>query len=396
MKKYALFLLIIVFLSTTYCLAQNKNPLDSYTSFLKQQNTTAKDYILNLFTIHDIVILCERPHGEFTQYELIRDIIADKRFIENVGNVFTEIGLSTLNPALNTFMHTKNLAADSVDKRILYFQRHCSMWPTWTNANYSYFLKNVYLLNNKLPGTKAISLYPSDLPFSWINADSLAMIGLKLMLQNRDSIIAAQIISQFNLIKQSNQQRKKALVIMNYRHAFNQEFIIPGGHSIKNVAWYIFEKYKTRVANVMLNTVAITNEGFGSIQKGIWEAAFNKTGKTNLGFTFRNSPFGIDSFDYWPFHSGFIYKDIFTGFAFYRPLENHRIVEGVTGFVDSANKDEILGRIDLISIVNGEFKQKMGTLRKMIEEGNFFINNPEEKRYYNIDSLTKQRNSWLK
>ncbi len=55
--------------------------------FLAAQNTSAKEYILSQFADHDLVIVCERDHKELTQYELLRDVISDPRFIERVNRL---------------------------------------------------------------------------------------------------------------------------------------------------------------------------------------------------------------------------------------------------------------------------------------------------------------------
>ena len=72
MKK-AIFLLIALFIFS----CGNKTEEEQYLAFLKDQNDSAKEYVLNLFNEYDMVILCERNHKEFTQYELFRDIIKD-------------------------------------------------------------------------------------------------------------------------------------------------------------------------------------------------------------------------------------------------------------------------------------------------------------------------------
>jgi hypothetical protein len=59
---------------------------DKYVSFLNTQNTSAKDYVLQLFEKYNIVILCERDHRDMTQYNLIYDIVSDERFLG--GNIF--------------------------------------------------------------------------------------------------------------------------------------------------------------------------------------------------------------------------------------------------------------------------------------------------------------------
>ena len=47
---------------------------DQYLDFLELQEKSAKEYVLDLFKEYDIVVLCERDHKEFTQYELFLDI----------------------------------------------------------------------------------------------------------------------------------------------------------------------------------------------------------------------------------------------------------------------------------------------------------------------------------
>ncbi|HEY6063512.1 MAG TPA: hypothetical protein VIV35_07880, partial [Chitinophagaceae bacterium] len=185
--------LLLVVLKINLSNGQSDPAIAPYVTFLKEQKQSAKEYILDLFKTHDLVIICERLHAEFTQYDLFTDIITDKRFIDNVGNVFTEIGLSSNDPALNNFLHTRNLPADEVKRQVMFFQRNCSPWPVWSNANYSFLLDKVYVTNNKLPAAKAVNVYPSDLPFAWTGADSTAMINLRGMMNNRDSLMASQI-----------------------------------------------------------------------------------------------------------------------------------------------------------------------------------------------------------
>jgi hypothetical protein len=397
MRKFPFFFWLIVGLTMKQSAAQNNPAIAPYVTFLKGQNSSAKEYVLGLFKTHDLVIICERLHGEFTQYNLLADIISDKRFIENVGNVFTEVGLSSLNPALNNFMHTKNLPADTINKRLMFFQRNCSFWPAWTNANYSFFLNKIYSVNNSIPEDDAINVYPSDLPFSWATADSSAMLKLRAMIPVRDSIMASQIITQFDKIKSSGQKRKKALIVMNTRHAYNKEFIYPGGYRLKNVAYFLFEKYKDRTANVFLNTVGFNkNDEFELLQNGKWDAAFKTCGKNSLGFDFAGSPFGKDSFDIVPTKTNFIYQDIFTGFIFFQPIENHRLIETIPGYMNPDFKNEMYKRIELITIVNNEFRSKMGDLKRIIEGENPAINMPDEKKYYKLDSLLIKRDYWLK
>jgi hypothetical protein len=84
-----IFVLNILLFADLY--SQQNQALSDYVSFLKNVQQSPKEYILKLFENSDIVILCERSHPEFTQYEMIIDLINDNRFIQKIGHVFTEV-----------------------------------------------------------------------------------------------------------------------------------------------------------------------------------------------------------------------------------------------------------------------------------------------------------------
>jgi hypothetical protein len=108
------------------------------------------------------------------------------------------------------------------------------------------------------------------------------------------------------------------------------------------------------------------------MQQGKWDAAFAVLGNPDLGFDFRGSPLGEDSFDYWSFlPTGLRYQDIFTGFVFFKPLAAQRMSVGIpAGSVDQAFADEILRRLALKGQDKGgprstcaEYKQQFETIR---------------------------------
>lgn len=59
------------------------------------------EYIFRLFETSDIVILGERNHREMTQYEFITKLIADPRFAERIGYVYTEVGVTNMTQRAN-------------------------------------------------------------------------------------------------------------------------------------------------------------------------------------------------------------------------------------------------------------------------------------------------------
>lgn len=401
MRKF-LFLPVLILLYSSLCISQSNPAITSYVTFLQGQNQSAKDYILDLFKTHDIVIICERDHREITQYDLILDIIRDNRFIKNVGNVFTEIGVSNLNPALNTFLHTKNLSGEEQQKQILNFHRDLDWTAMWEKYNYTYLIQGLYNLNNQLPERNAISLYPSNIPLDWQKVDSTNYKATVMpLLKDRDSIIATQIIDQFGKLNSRTGSQKKALVIMNYRHAFNHIFYTGGKQEIKNVAAFLFTNYGDRVANVLLNcTVFDQNDHSLLLQQGKWDAAFAATGNKNVGFNLKKTPFGKDSFDLWMFKNDYTYQDIFTGFVFYKPIETHKLVTGVPGFLDPSYSDEFIRRWQLSTILLPNLKkfskEEISDFKKEPQELQTWVNEKKEMQYPKIDSLVQIRNQWLK
>jgi hypothetical protein len=330
---------------------------------------------------------------------LISSIIGDPRFVEKVGNVFTEIGLSTLSPSVSRLLKAENLPEDSVERAILHIQRNCSFFPIWENFNFSFFIRQIYDLNQRLPKEQRISLFPSDMPFDWNTVDERGLKEFYDKLGSRDSVMASQIIERFDSLRAPSGKKAKALVIMNFRHAFGHGFQHPLGSKPNNVGRFLFDRYGTKVANVYVNFVAVTaarsdrDVSLSAIQDGKWDAAFSALNLRDVGFNFKNSPFGNDRFDIWPFNQGaFKYEQVFTGFVYYLPLSDHKYVVGVPGFVDSTFAVELTRRYKLFSTLPGRSMNYSTDLEVLQRD----LNMTREHRMENLDSLSIQIQKWLK
>lgn len=191
---------------------------------------------------------------------------------------------------------------------------------------------------------------------------------------------------------------RKALVIMNYRHAFGHSFEYPVGKKPNNVGRFLFNRYGSRVANVYINylaTVSVHSDNdiaLGVIQDGKWDAAFKKAGIEDVGFDFEGSPFGEDSFDICPIKLPFMFKDVFTGFVFFLPLAKLRCAMGVPGTIDSVFAPESIRRHLLYSKILG----RSSAFDSDIQEQEKYYNVPREFPLENLDSLTIQIDKWLK
>lgn len=390
MKKR--FIGLTFFLISMLAFCQKTNPeLTKYVDFLEKQNVSAKDYVLGLFKKYDIVILCERNHNEATQYELITDIAKDKYFKKKVGNICMEIGVSNLEPEINKFLTTDNLSTKEIIDKSTFFQRNVPFYALWEANSYQKFLISIYNLNNN--SKYKILLHPSDIDFKWSEIkdgnDYKNYLVTKKNIIKRDSILASHMINYYEAI---NKKHKKTLIIINYRHAFKEN--MPYSKGIQdNAANYIFKKYGNRVANVMINS--INNSTNELLQNGNWDASFYISKLNNIGFNFENSPFGNDNFDYWNFKNNFNYKDIFTGFVFYKPIEEHKSVSNIPNFITDDFQKEFFRRWEITGTLFPNFKKidltNTELVKKIIED----FNTVKETKYYKVEKLLEQRNKVL-
>jgi uncharacterized RDD family membrane protein YckC len=346
----------------------SKHAIAPYVSFLEKQQD-AKDYIFKLFEKNDIVILCEREHPEMTQYDFIFDLVSDKRFVENVGNVFTEIGSRTQQSNLDSLMNTDGLTNEELDIKLCHILQNYSDFPIWENTNYFYYFRKLYALNQLLPKGKRIQHTLTDIDCNWeeINSKTDYFEKIKPNLLKRDELLADKVIKGYEQMLTSNQKRKKCFVIMNTRHAFGPVNVRIGDIPVKigdvSCASYIMRKYPNKSANVLINQVKVSfglsNPGLSPmflpfqkspIKEGIWDNSFKAIGNKSLGFDLKDSPFGTDEFDFFIFPTGkkLKYQDVFTGFVFYKPLEEHFNSYGFKNIIAYGFDKEILNRATII------------------------------------------------
>ena len=316
---------------------EHKPGINTYVNYLEKNAVDPIDYVMGLFEQNNIVVLGERLHHEMSQWEFIYKLTSDPRFIKNVGNIFTEYGSVSQQPELEAF-----LASESFDeKALIHIMRGFPVWPDgWPNKNFHDFLARLRELNKGLDTDSKIHLLFSDIPRDWEKITREEFEASYPVIMVRDEFMASRILLKFIEILKSPEKRKKALVVMNYRHAFSKE-LLAGQH---NTAAYLMENLQhKRVTNVMLNTVSITPSPDGSaklLQSGKWDAAFAVLGNKPMGFSFQDSPFGRDHFDYWDYtpHK-FGYKDIFEGMIFYSPVSEMTLANTYPGYYDKEFKD---------------------------------------------------------
>lgn len=392
MKKL-LFLSLVIISSFTFSQSPEIKP---YVDCLKKiEKKSAKDYILEKFQNHDIVILCERSHQDLSQYELIKEILTDEYFKKNVKNLFTEIGTVNLNPEINIFLKTTGLDSIYVEKKLSEFQRNASFGPFWENYNYHYLLRTIYDINNN--SDNLISYFPSDVKFDWSKVKDSTDFARKTdkEIEHRDSLIAYNIINRYKKIK--SKKNKKALIIMNYRHAFKLNSSI-GDKLQKNTGKYLFDYFGNKVTNILINTIIFKTQYNNNklIQSGKWDAAFKALRIDDIGYDFKNTIFSKDNFDMWNLESNHTYEEFFDGFVFYKPIEKHNLVSYFNGLISEDSGEEILRRFE-ITLKNRRNYSALKKLNnkdfraKVLKE----FNTKRVRKYPNLEKLIKERDKYL-
>lgn len=320
-----------------------------YTVFLKRGHAKPLDYIIGLFDRYDVVVLCERPHPEASQWDFIYELLRDQRFIDRIGHVFTEYGQVGMQSYLDDFMATDGLSTDEIHERVVHIMRNWAVWPIWTNTNFYTYLTRLYQLNQSLPHAKRIHHHFTDVSVNWHDLSDEGYRAYRHSLINRDEQMARIVIEKMTrLAESSTSTPPKCLVVMNYRHAFD----LTGGSSEaqrRNTYEFLKVAFEDRTANVLLNTNILL---FVPIAGGVWDTAFKETGNRPAGFDFEDSPFGYDPFDMFPFFPGLKgrlkYREVFKGFVFTHPLDNQYLEHGIPGYYDGFEK-EALRRAKFVS-----------------------------------------------
>jgi hypothetical protein len=400
MKGIALILLGILLISSKDSYSPQ---IDKYVTFLKSNHKSAKDYILDLWDKNDIVILCERFHPENTQYQLILDIVRDKRFLTNVGNIFTEVGIVSMQDKVNEFVKRRYSSEILLKNEALEIQRNIATGdrPIWMMFNFYYLITELNKINYELQGDK-VNLFVSDVPFKgWQNihseSDCKNWERENILNRNRDSTIALNIINKLNEQNLKKKKKTKCLVILNYRHAFRTNYIGNYNYKVNNAAKIIFDAFPLTTANIYLNSFTERpsnkkgNEEIDSlytpVQNGKWDAALKVLSIKSLGFDFNNSPFGEDHFDYVPVPNDFKYQDMFTGFVYYLPFEEHSCIWGIPGIVTQDFRNEYFRRCKLLHSNNDSLS---------IEKELGYLNKLDIQKYPWVETAIKTVDKWIK
>jgi len=405
MKKIVTTILILVgFCFAVFTQTLPNDSIKPYVDFLSSKTfLSPKEYVLKSFEEKDIIVLCERLHPEFKQYEMIVDIIKDKRF---TGNVYTEVGVFNVGKQINEFLLKENLTDNEIKEHLLAIFRNLDMCPLWPNYNYYYLLENIYKINQERQLNEKIQLFPLDIIFSWdsIKCNEQYNMFLDMMepqnnfppVINRNTIMAQYFIRKYDQEKYSNPNKKKALVIMNTYHGYTRipkRLPLPTEPFTYSTAEYIYKTFPNSTKGILINGISNLWE---LVANGKWDAAFKFTGNKNVGFDMKDTPFGKTKFDMYNFGGNAFetvnFEYIFDGMIFYEPIENFEVVVGIPGiFDDKAFVTEFYRRTSIDERISIEEAMSSKDINKNIEDWNL----KKVNKIGGLDKFNNMINKWL-
>ena len=346
----------MILLVTITIRAFSQDVLPNYVEFLKKQQSP-KEYIFELWKDADIIVLGERDHRDTTQYNLILDIISDKRFIDNVRYLYLEVGVINATGDGNALIKEHYNDQSKFNQKFIELQMKDSWHPQpWLNYNRYQLLNGLSKINKKLPKADQITLGFIDMEFSWENMTPekykhFTTIEMNSEFSTREKIMAENFSTLYSSQPQLNNARK-ALIITSREYAGKQTFTYLNKET-KRQAGYIKDKYGDKVKTIALNwykwmpldwqTHILPNKTNGLSVDGKWDAVFEMTDYKPVGFSLKESPFGKDEYDY-PYKDELKWEEVFDGFIFYEPYYRHMVKIGFPFELNSKQAKEILRR----------------------------------------------------
>ncbi len=401
--KIKLILLFLTLISLNFFSQETKikPELKPYVDFLQQNKfLSAKDFILKKFETKDIVIISERDHRDFTQYDVYFDIIKDPNF---KGNVFTENGSFNNYQRINKFLLNSNLSKEEKEKELLSIYRDLTYTIIWEKYSYYALLDTIFEINKTRENKDKILLFPLDLEFDWNNYNCHSQYKLfddysENSIIDRNIIMGKHFVKFFEFAKKRNPERKKALVIQNTYHGYiriPKYLPNPTMPEIYSTGEYIYKTYPKTTTNIYVNFYKSGDFSGDLTNSGLFDASFAYTGVDNIGFDLEDTPFGKSKFDLYDFggedYDTANFDYIFDAMIYYKPVTEMLLVSGIPNVYPKEFENQFYERLSLIKGLS-----KAETIKKYhqsLREWNTKIETKLPEK--NIKKIQSQIKYWL-
>ena len=352
-------LLLIIFCAFTAIALKAQPPsIEALRTCAAEKGMSPKEYIFKLFEKSDIVVLGERDHRDTIQYDLIHDILADPRFAEQVGHVYTEVGSYNMTDDVNRLLQgVYPTEAVFMDSLYAYYRKSETFYPIWEKSNRVKFLKGIYEVNRTSP--KKIKLGLTDCEFSWDEirtVEDFKKFWKSPGLNDRDSVMAAHISEMYARQTPLNGKRK-ALVITNQPHAINYSMILKKTNTVYGAqGWWMKKNFgEEKVKIVVLNWFdynLFDGSNFPMTGDGHWDAAFELLQCRPFAIDLKNTPYGKTAYNglaggTTSHVKNKCWQDVADGLIYYAPLYDHVAAWGVEGIITKEFEPEIKRRLTI-------------------------------------------------
>ena len=352
-------LLLIIFCAFTAIALKAQPPsIEALRTCAAEKGIPPKEYIFKLFEKSDIVVLGERDHRDTIQYDLIHDILADPRFAEQVGHVYTEVGSYNMTDDVNRLLQgVYPTEAVFMDSLYAYYRKSETFYPIWEKSNRVKFLKGIYEVNRTSP--KKIKLGLTDCEFSWDEirtVEDYKKFWKSPGLNDRDNVMAAHISEMYARQTPLNGKRK-ALVITNQPHAINYSMTLKKTNTVYGAqGWWMKKNFgEEKVKIVVLNWFdynLFDGSNFPMTGDGHWDAAFELLQCRPFAIDLKNTPHGKTAYN--GLAGGTTshvkekcWQDVADGLIYYAPLYDHVAAWGIEGIITKEFEPEIKRRVTI-------------------------------------------------
>lgn len=326
--------------------------------YADKNGVSPKDYVFKLFDKSDIVVLGERDHRDSIQYNFILDLLADPRFAERVGHVYTEVGGINMTEDVNRLLQGSYSSENEfMDSLYTYYRKGECFYPLWEKYNRIKFLKGLYKINKE--SSRKIHLGLTDISFSWDSihtVDNYKAFWTSLNKTNRDSILSANFASMYKC-QLPVKGTRKALVITSQPHAISYSgYFKPWKRDYGTQGWWMKKTFgEDRVKIVVLNWfdyVLFDGQNYPMTGNGTWDAAFERRECRPFGIDLKDNPYGEtnyigDAGGGPTFIKNCKWQDVADGLIYDAPLYDHVAAIGINGIISKEFEPEIRRRAEL-------------------------------------------------
>jgi hypothetical protein len=323
----------IIFKSVALCLtlsasavAVAQQPTDAQCiDYLSSHYLSPKDYVVQKFADHDIVMLSEDHHIK-ENLLLVQRLVPDL-YKNGVYNIGMEFGASEdqarLDSLVNAPRYDENVA------RQMMFDYNCG----WAFKEYMDVYRAAWQLNHSLPkGAKKFRVVNLSYIYNW-----KGFTGKQRTPENMQRVFYrgnTEVYRTGIVEKEIISRGEKILILTGTIHAFTHfrqghfDYFAPGYARFDNGYFgnLLYDKYPNKVFSISFHNVAMNYPDktpmLVTLTEGRIERLMKQIGNRPIGFDLKGSPLGLlpDSSSHSMGYKNFHISQIYDGYVFIKPI----------------------------------------------------------------------------